>query len=482
MTDPHSNSQSLSEEQASLYVLGLMSEPDRRDFERQLRGDAELRGTLRGLESALESEVFGEPAPVAPARVWGKILERTRMDGAQVLLFPQPILRWAPRLAAMAACLILGAVLHSWWSIDGTARIARVGGGREVPGLVMGTGALGVPSGTSADGVGEAAMPESALASGSAASRTGALSSVATTPSAGADRDEDLRDLQALETENAELQGRIRGLNARIAELGQRIQQVTLIPSGVTRLHVFSLGQPGLAASLPTGSFDGLTRAPGGTDGPSTSLAQSLARLAGERMALALNTGSSGASTQEGIDRMAALGASGPGGAPGVEAVGKVALLPAQPAPSDVANAAAAPGIASIAGAPFVSGLDPSTSPTSPTSPVSPVNRIPGSVNPGAGTISPIVFSAPDSGVHAVAVPTAPAGGQYQLWSRSADGTVSSLGVLAPTTSPVSVVTFERNSVEGMFMSLEPVGGSLQPTGPTVGSGQNPVLPGLGRP
>ena len=74
MTDPHSNSQSLSEEQASLYVLGLMSEPDRRDFERQLRGDAELRGTLRGLESALESEVFGEPAPVAPARVWGKIL------------------------------------------------------------------------------------------------------------------------------------------------------------------------------------------------------------------------------------------------------------------------------------------------------------------------------------------------------------------------------------------------------------------------
>ena len=476
MTDPHSNSQSLSEEQASLYVLGLMSEPDRRDFERQLRGDAELRGTLRGLESALESEVFGEPAPVAPARVWGKILERTRMDGAQVLLFPQPILRWAPRLAAMAAFLILGAVLHSWWSIDGMARIARVGGGREVPGLATGTGALGVPSGTSVDGAGEAPGPESALASGSAASRTGALSSVATTPAAGADRDEGLRALQALETENAELQGRIRGLNARIAELGQRIQQVTLIPSGVTRLHVFSLGQPGLAASLPTGSFDGLTRAPGGTDGPSTSLAQSLARLAGERMALALNTGSSGASTQEGIDRMAALGASGPGGAPGVEAVGKVALLPAQPAPSDFANAAAAPGIASIAGAPFVSGLDPSTSPTSP------VSRIPGSVNPGAGTISPIVFSAPDSGVHAVAVPTAPAGGQYQLWSRAADGSVSSLGVLGATTSPVSVVTFERGSAEGLFMSLEPVGGSMQPTGPVVGSGQNPLLPGLGRP
>ncbi|MCE2827622.1 MAG: anti-sigma factor, partial [Verrucomicrobium sp.] len=101
--------------------------------------------------------------------------------------------------------------------------------------------------------------------------------------------------------------------------------------------------------------------------------------------------------------------------------------------------------------------------------------------NPAAN-LAPIVFSAPDSGVHAVAVPTAPPGGQYQLWNRGADGTVSSLGVLTPSGSPVSVVTFERSSVDGLFMSLEPVGGSLQPTGPIVGGSQNPVLPGLGRP
>ncbi|MFM7803641.1 MAG: anti-sigma factor domain-containing protein, partial [Verrucomicrobiota bacterium] len=89
-------------------------------------------------------------------------------------------------------------------------------------------------------------------------------------------------------------------------------------------------------------------------------------------------------------------------------------------------------------------------------------------------------------GIHAVAVTTAPPGGQYQLWNRGADGTVSSLGVLTPSGSPVSVVTFERGSVDGLFMSLEPVGGSFQPTGPVVGSPQtpgiNPVLPGLGKP
>lgn len=105
----------------------------------------------------------------------------------------------------------------------------------------------------------------------------------------------------------------------------------------------------------------------------------------------------------------------------------------------------------------------------------------PGGANP-APAMAPIVFSAPDLGVHALAVPTAPTGGQYQLWSRSADGTVASLGVLTHSASPVSVLTFERGSVDGLFMSLEPVGGSLQPTGPVVGSGQNPVLPGLARP
>lgn len=471
MTDPQPSSQSFAEEQASLYVLGLMSEPERHSFERQLRGDAELRGTVRGLESAIEGEVFGQPAPVAPARVWGKILGRTRIDGAQTLRFPRPILRWAPRLAAVAACLVLGAVLNSWWSDPVTGRLARGGRGRALPPLAGSTGSVVAPGTASVDGGGELPGPESSPASGSGASRTGSQASVPAISSTGANRDEALH---VLETQNAELQGKIRGLNARIAELGQRLQQVTLIPSGVTRLHVFSLGQPGLANSLPTGPLEGgPARTSGGTDGSPTSLAQSLARLAGERMALAINTTAPGVSAQENVERLAVPGGSGPADVPGVEAVGKVALLPAQPSSSDAASGAGltSPGVASIAGGAAVApGFDVST------------GRLPNSVNPGGGTISPIVFSAPDSGVHAVAVPTAPAGGQYQLWTRTADGTVSSLGVLAPTTSPVSVVTFERGSIEGLFMSLEPVGGSLQPTGPTVGSGQNPVLPGLGKP
>ena len=467
MTDSQHSSHSLSEEQSSLYVLGLMSGSERRDFERQLRGDAELRRTVRGLESALEGEVFGEPAPAAPARVWGKILERTRNDGAQVLLFPQPLLRWVPRLTAMAACLVLGSVLHSWWSVAVGGRLARGVAARESPVLVGGTAAMVATGAANADGIGESPVQESSPASGSGASRTAALASVSSASSPASDRDEVLH---SLEIQNAELQGKVRGLHAKIAELGQRLQQVTVIPSGVTRLHVFSLGQAGLATTALTGPIDGMSRAPGVAEGPATSLAQSLARLAGDRMALALNTAAvAGAPTQDGSDRTAAPGTSGTGVAPGIEAVGKVTLLPARPAASDMGNPSDV-GIAPIAGTAAVSTVDITS------------NRTLAVPNTPAAAISPIVFSAPDFGVHAVAVPTAPTGGQYQLWNRATDGTVSSLGILAPTASPVSVVTLERGSVEGLFMSLEPVGGSLQPTGPQVGNGQNLQLPSAVKP
>lgn len=180
-------------------------------------------------------------------------------------------------------------------------------------------------------------------------------------------------------------------------------------------------------------------------------------------------------------------GPSTPTAAPsaGVESVGKVALVPAQPLPPEsVVASAGSQTPPQIQTPPPIPGLA-SVAFTDPTQ-----NRglmagaMPGATPPGnpAANLAPIVFSAPDSGVHAVAVPTAPPGGQYQLWNRGADGTVSSLGVLTPSGSPVSVVTFERSTVDGLFMSLEPVGGSLQPTGPIVGGAQNPVLPGLGKP
>ena len=104
-----------SEEQASLYVLNLLDADDRQRFEAQLRRDTDLRGMVQRFQAGLETEVFDETAPPAPARIWAKILERTRMDGAEVLLFPRPFYRWVQRLSAAAACLALGAILHSWW-------------------------------------------------------------------------------------------------------------------------------------------------------------------------------------------------------------------------------------------------------------------------------------------------------------------------------------------------------------------------------
>ena len=71
MTDPNPRGHTDPEERASLYVLDLLDASDRQAFEHQLRRDAELRGLVHGFQSALEAEVFGEPAPSAPARVWG---------------------------------------------------------------------------------------------------------------------------------------------------------------------------------------------------------------------------------------------------------------------------------------------------------------------------------------------------------------------------------------------------------------------------
>ena len=127
------------EEQASLYVLGLLDAPDRRLFESRLRTDAELRGLVQGLQSGLESEVFGESAVPAPARIWGKILERTRDIGGPVLLFPRPLVHvlspWVPPVLAAAACLLMGFFIHAWWASprDPATTIAAVTSSTGLP-------------------------------------------------------------------------------------------------------------------------------------------------------------------------------------------------------------------------------------------------------------------------------------------------------------------------------------------------------------
>jgi hypothetical protein len=75
-----------------------------------------------------------------------------------------------------------------------------------------------------------------------------------------------------LEAENAVLQGKIRALNAQLADLTHSLNQAMVIPSGVSRLHVFSLGQQEPPTGIPHNLSDGFGR--------TNSLAESLARMA----------------------------------------------------------------------------------------------------------------------------------------------------------------------------------------------------------
>lgn len=441
MNDSTHRAMVASEEQASLYVLNLLDTDDRRLFEAQLRRDTDLRGMVQRFQAGLETEVFAETAPPAPARIWAKILERTQMDGAHVLMFPRPFHRWAQRLSAAAACLILGAILHSWWLTTSYPPMGVAGypGVRSSTRMVSAASAVEAYQEPVSMAVATIPKPDHPSTNGSVlGSNAGVMNSYLE---------------HALEAANAVLQGKIRALNSQLADLTQSLNQAMIIPSGVSRLYVFLLGQQ----ELPTGIPSNLMDSPGQTN----SLAESLARMAGERMALALNSSADSGLASDGVSRSGSSNIAGRPAPSEVEPVGKVALVPAQPAPVET----------------LISGL-PNLTSSDVADPISASRAVARSNSAG---ISPIVFSAPDSGLYAVAVPTAPPTGQYQLWIRAVDGTVSSLGVLTPSSSPVSVVTFERGSADGMFMSLEPVGGSFQPSGPVVGA-QNPVLPRLNRP
>jgi hypothetical protein len=119
-------------------------------------------------------------------------------------------------------------------------------------------------------------------------------------------------------------------LNAQLAELTQSLNQATVIPSGVSRIHVFSLGQQEPPTGIPSNLMDGSAR--------TNSLTEALARMAGERMAIALNTAPSSALTMDGATRFGSPNVASTSGQGGVDSVGKVALVPAQPVPVEVST------------------------------------------------------------------------------------------------------------------------------------------------
>lgn len=408
MTEPHSTFDAVTEERASLYVLDLLPADERRQFEAQLGREAGLRELVRELQANLDAEVFQEPAPAAPLSVWGRISAQTRSDDAPVLKFPAAAQLWSQRLLAAAACLTLGAGIHSWWGHRPASSPMPV---------------AGTPAGPIVEPA--ARPPLNVLPKPTPAARVPTPEAVASVPGPVPEPAAPVRD-----PEKVLLERRVRVLTAQVATLSQVLTQQMTVPGGVTRLHVFHLGHPGF-----TNAF-----ASAGQDGKGVNLAETLARLAAERLAATQLPPALTSAT----DSTAATGiaAGTDPQTPPPETVGIVSVVPAAPEPGDVTVSLTTAG----------TGTGPAGS------------------TPELSAISPIVFSLPESGLNALAVPTA-RGGQYQLWNKAADGTVTSLGVVPNSTSPVSVVTFEHSSPSGLFMSLEPVGGSLLPTGPILGGG-----------
>lgn len=403
MNEPQIQFDRATEEQASLYVLGLLTDGDLADFEVRLAQEAALRDLVRDLQRGLEQEVFAEPAPVPPLSVWGRISAQTRSDDAPVVPFPSPWQRWSVRLLAAAACMAFGAGLH-WWSQTGpAARSVNASGGgsqAEIVGPSARRDGTVVPP---ASGNSLARVPD--LAKASLVTSNSSVGS----PLAGGD------------TEKLQLERRVRQLTTQVGSLNQILQQRMALPVGVTRLHVFQLGQGGQSNS-PTLASAGSGR----------SLAESLARLAAEQ--LAANRRAEVASAD---DFPAATSTAEP-----PPEVSVVAVVPATPV-SEPSRTEGAEG-------------DPAGSP----------GKFPDLASVG----SPTVFVDPDTGTGALALPNS-LDGQFQFWTRNGDGTLQSLGVVPATPGPVSVVTFEvgDSSADNFFISMEPKGGSPWPTGRFLG-------------
>lgn len=408
MTKSHSTFDAVTEERSSLYVLDLLPADERRQFEAQLGREAGLRELVRELQANLDAEVFHEPAPAAPLSVWGRISAQTRSDDAPVLKFPAVAQRWGQRLLAAAASLALGAGLHSWWGNRPAS---------PVPVALTPVGPIAEPAARPALNV---------LPKPTPAARVPTPEAVASVPGPVPEAATPVRD-----PEKVLLERRVRALTAQVATLSQVLTQQMTVPGGVTRLHVFHLGHPGF-----TNAF-----ASAGQEGKGVNLAETLARLAAERLAATQLPPAFTSATDPTVAAGIAAGTNPQ--TPPPETVGVVSVVPAAPEPGDAAISLTTAGAAG-------GGFSPAS--------------------PELSAISPIVFSLPETGLNALAVPTAQ-NGQYQLWNKAADGTVTSLGVVPNSTSPISVVTFERASPDGLFMSLEPIGGSFQPTGPILGGG-----------
>jgi len=95
------------EEQASLYVLGLLEPEENRAFEAQLANDADLRKHVDALRESAANLAHTAPLRYPPAYLEGKILDAIRAE--RPVAAPASSLSWLPW--ALAACLAIACVV-----------------------------------------------------------------------------------------------------------------------------------------------------------------------------------------------------------------------------------------------------------------------------------------------------------------------------------------------------------------------------------
>ncbi len=91
------------EEQASLYVLGLLEGAEAAQFEKQLESDPTLRTLVDELDEAAAAWAYDAPARPLPAGLRERVV--AEINRGKTVAFPQRRLNWLPW--ALAACLAL---------------------------------------------------------------------------------------------------------------------------------------------------------------------------------------------------------------------------------------------------------------------------------------------------------------------------------------------------------------------------------------
>src|SRR3954469_15521863 len=109
-----------SEEEASRYVLGELSDAQRNEFEERLAQSAELRALVRELEHGMTALAMAASRHRPPPGIWQGI-EKALGGKTRRVLIPAPWVGWLRSGWAAAAACLVGWMIYAFW-ITGAGR------------------------------------------------------------------------------------------------------------------------------------------------------------------------------------------------------------------------------------------------------------------------------------------------------------------------------------------------------------------------